>query len=465
MSETIKIRRGSTSEWNASTRKLASGEFGLDETLKRIKMGDGVNYWQDLPYISLTLSEIGEASQDYVAQALTAVLESSDNIQVTYNDSLNRITLTTGPNVVTSTSLNNTLTDSVNGYVPIADVGAQDGIAPLDSNALIPDMYISSLITRDSELTSAISTEVTDRNSAITSAINTEVINRNSAISTAISNLVNSAPSTLDTLKELSDALNADPNFATTITTSIGTKVSLTGPNVITSGSASTIPLSIKRVAGQTANLMEWQDENGTSFAKVDKDGKVQALQFIRTGGSSTDFLKADGSVDNQTYLTTDTASTIYAPLASPTFTGTISGITKTMVGLGNVDNTSDANKPVSTATQTALNAKSDNLNTYITESTTARSIAASDLYKIIETTNSGAVAITIPSDPSDTLFPIGSYIEIRQMGTGQVTVSATSPATVVATDSQFKTRVRYSSVFIEKRASNSWYLTGDTSA
>jgi Major tropism determinant N-terminal domain len=46
------------------------------------------------------------------------------------------------------------------------------------------------------------------------------------------------------------------------------------------------------------------------------------------------------------------------APLADPTFTGTVSGITKSMVGLGNVDNTSDANKPVSTATQTALDAK-----------------------------------------------------------------------------------------------------------
>jgi len=34
----------------------------------------------------------------------------------------------------------------------------------------------------------------------------------------------------------------------------------------------------------------------------------------------------------------------------------------KTAVGLGNVDNTSDANKPVSTATQTALNAKQDTL-------------------------------------------------------------------------------------------------------
>jgi hypothetical protein len=46
------------------------------------------------------------------------------------------------------------------------------------------------------------------------------------------------------------------------------------------------------------------------------------------------------------------------APLASPTFTGTVSGITKNMVGLGSVDNTTDAAKPISTAAQTALNLK-----------------------------------------------------------------------------------------------------------
>ena len=43
------------------------------------------------------------------------------------------------------------------------------------------------------------------------------------------------------------------------------------------------------------------------------------------------------------------------APLASPTFSGTVTGITKSMVGLANVDNTSDANKPVSGATVTAI--------------------------------------------------------------------------------------------------------------
>jgi hypothetical protein len=56
--------------------------------------------------------------------------------------------------------------------------------------------------------------------------------------------------------------------------------------------------------------------------------------------------------------LTEANANATYAPKNSPAFTGTPTGITKTHVGLPNVDNTSDANKPVSTATQTALDAK-----------------------------------------------------------------------------------------------------------
>ena len=46
------------------------------------------------------------------------------------------------------------------------------------------------------------------------------------------------------------------------------------------------------------------------------------------------------------------------APINSPIFTGTVGGISKTMVGLSNVDNTSDVNKPISTATQTELSNK-----------------------------------------------------------------------------------------------------------
>lgn len=48
------------------------------------------------------------------------------------------------------------------------------------------------------------------------------------------------------------------------------------------------------------------------------------------------------------------------ANIDSPSFTGTVSGITKNMIGLGNVENTSDASKQISTATQNALNLKSN---------------------------------------------------------------------------------------------------------
>lgn len=46
---------------------------------------------------------------------------------------------------------------------------------------------------------------------------------------TAIANLVASAPGTLDTLNELAAALGDDPNFATTVTNSIATKLPLAG--------------------------------------------------------------------------------------------------------------------------------------------------------------------------------------------------------------------------------------------
>lgn len=54
------------------------------------------------------------------------------------------------------------------------------------------------------------------------------------------------------------------------------------------------------------------------------------------------------------------TALDLKANIASPTFTGTVGGVTKAMVGLTNADDTSDANKPISTATQTALDLKVD---------------------------------------------------------------------------------------------------------
>ncbi|GAX54753.1 hypothetical protein [Streptomyces olivochromogenes] len=92
----------------------------------------------------------------------------------------------------------------------------------------------------------------------------------------------------------------------------------------------------------------------------VDTAGDTMTGALTLSGAPSSGLHAATKTyVDNETTRATG-AEALLAPKASPTFTGTVSGITKSMVGLGNVDNTADTGKPVSTAQQTALNLKAD---------------------------------------------------------------------------------------------------------
>lgn len=52
--------------------------------------------------------------------------------------------------------------------------------------------------------------------------------------------------------------------------------------------------------------------------------GNITANSFIKTGGVDTEFLKADGSSDNNTYLTTTTAGTTYLAKAGGTMAGAL---------------------------------------------------------------------------------------------------------------------------------------------
>jgi hypothetical protein len=96
----------------------------------------------------------------------------------------------------------------------------------------------------------------------------------NTASAAAVTYLVDSAPETLNTLNELSAALNDDANFASTISTSLGNKldISTASSTYLTQSSASTIyanpsttPMSGFRNAIINGNFNIWQ--RGTSFA------------------------------------------------------------------------------------------------------------------------------------------------------------------------------------------------------
>lgn len=82
----------------------------------------------------------------------------------------------------------------------------------------------------DSELTAHEADTTSVHGITDTSSLATQTYADNAA-STAVANLVDSAPSTLDTLNELAAALGDDANFATTVTDSIATKASASTVN------------------------------------------------------------------------------------------------------------------------------------------------------------------------------------------------------------------------------------------
>lgn len=85
------------------------------------------------------------------------------------------------------------------------------------------------------------------------------------------------------------------------------------------------------------------------------------------------------------------------APIASPTFTGTVSGITKAMVGLTNVDDTSDATKNSATTTLTnkRINPRLVTAASYTTDTGTSLSVATCDQFEV--TAQAGALKLNNP--------------------------------------------------------------------
>lgn len=133
--------------------------------------------------------------------------------------------------------------------------------------------------------------------------------------------------------------------------------------------------------------------------------------------------------------------------------------LNKSAVGLGNVDNTSDASKPVSTATQTALDAIAQTLTA--NTQTSSYILAMSDAGKVVEMNSGSATTVTVPPN-TDVAFPAGTVIEVFRLGSGTVTVQAGSGVTILSRSSLLGIGNRYGSASLRKRATNEWVLVGD---
>ena len=192
----------------------------------------------------------------------------------------------------------------------------------------------------------------------------------------------------------------------------VGSVTSVTGTAPVTSSGGATPAISMAAATTSVNGYLTSTD--WTTFNN--KQATLVSGTNIKTINSTS--LVGSGNVAVEPTITAGTTGQYYR--GDKTF----QTLDKTAVGLSNVDNTSDANKPISSATQTALNAKQATLTLTTTGTSGAATLVGATL---------NVPQYTTPSTLSLTQLTTGSLIfspsaapayngEIVKFGTGTLT-------------------------------------------
>ena len=498
-------RRGTAAQWTAANPILAAGEIGFETDTSKFKMGNGSSAWSALTYFANaaelaaivdaapetlnTLNELAAALNDdpnFFANIADSIADNIDlhNVTTNVHGIANTSLLATTGNVATAKteaiadaataagqalSSHNSLTTGVHGISNTADLATQTyvnsavGTHSSDTSDVHGIANTADLATK-SYADIALSTH-SDDTLGVHGITNTADLATKSYADTAVSTHSD------DTLGVHGIANTADLATQDYVDTAIGTAA-----------------------VDQSALAGIGIDWNGTT-SQYDIDSTVATKQY------------ADDAVGTHNSDTTNVHG--IADTAQLALLSDVAAVTKTTLGLGNVNNTSDADKPVSTATVTAIaTAKSEAiaevtavidgapnaLNTLnelaaalgddanfastittslaakvdsytpITQKTASYTLSTLDHRDdLIEMGSSSALTLTIPLN-SSIAYPVGTSLDILQTGSGQVTIAGAAGVTVNATPG-LKLRTQWSSATLLKRAENTWVVFGDLTA
>jgi hypothetical protein len=375
----IQVRRGTASQWTSTNPILAAGEMGVETDSNLFKFGNGTSTWTALSYANNSDVSIGEISQDAINNALSL----GAGLTKSYNDGTNTIQITVDSDVI---ALKSYVDNAVDGIVNTADVtyvlqedrGAVNGVASLNAQGKVPTSEIDLTVMATREYADYLQTQDL---AALTihqgTTLNVHGIADTSLLATDadVLDALNTAKSYTDTKKEtidnsidsLSTTLQAyaDTKKAEAITAaeSYGDSIGATAASFAT-GEVSTHNATTANVHG-IADTLALATKTYADNAADAAEAAAEVTANIKVSDHNLDTTNVHGISDTAELATKSYADTAEADAITAAGTAAdtkiataVAALTKSSVGLANVDNTADADKPVSTATQTALDLK-----------------------------------------------------------------------------------------------------------
>ena len=383
MATRMQQRRGTAAQWTAANPILAAGEIGFETDTSKFKMGNGSSTWSALQYFANaaelaaildgapdllnTLNELAAAMGDnpnflslYATIELTeeAIAESRSDAALDATAKANAVAAAAALDATGKAAT------AKSEAIAAAEASAATGIANHQADTLdvhgIPNTALLATTEYVDDAQAAAEEHADDAVAAAVLALTPETIG----------------------LENVDNTSDANKPVSTAQATAISTAVS--DHNAETE--------NVHGIADTAELVTQTQLTNAISGAEVDQ---------AALAGLGLDWNAATDKFDiESTHITaaTQTALDLKANLDGPTFTGTVSGITKSMVGLGNVDNTADSAKPVSTATQTALDLKANKATPTFTGTVTASNDLVVDGNLTVNGTtfNASSTSITI---------------------------------------------------------------------
>jgi hypothetical protein len=396
MATRMQQRRGTAAQWTAANPVLAAGEIGFETDTNKFKMGNGSSTWTALQYFAN-------------AAELAAIIDGAPDLLNT----LNELAASIGDDPAFFTNISNSISGSITQHNN--DTTNVHGIA--DTSALATTSGVTTTV---NDAISAHSGDTTSVHGIADTSVLVTATNLSDSISSAMSTHASDTTSVhgiadtsvLATATDVSDAVAAE---------AIVTAGNLTAHNVETE--------NVHGIADTTALVTQTDLTNAISGAEVDQstlagvgldwnsvDTRFDIDSTVATKTYADDAVSTHNSDTTSVHGIADTsllATTAYADTAEAdaiTAAGTaadtkiataVAALTKSSVGLGNVDNTTDANKPVSTATQTALDLKADLAGaTFTGDVTVETNLIVDGNFTVTGTTTTVETADLVVTDP-----------------------------------------------------------------
>ena len=487
MATRMQQRRGTAAQWTAANPTLAAGEIGFETDTNKFKIGNGSSAWTALSYFANTAG-----LEALLNDSAPAALNTLNEIAAAINDDPAFFT-TIATNLsthATDTTLIHGITDTAllatQSYVTDAITSVEGGYSALAGTGID---WNSNLDRFDIDNTIATVANLTDHAADTTSvhgiadfaalATTTNVSTAQTAAETFATGAVSTHSEDTTNIHGIADTTLLVTTTGTqtltnkTITTPAGLVKGDVGLGNVDNTSDANKPVS---TATQTALDLKLASATAASTYAPLASAALTGTPTAPTAAASTNttqlattaFVRAEvAALVNSAASTLDTLGEIAtalgndanfsttlttnlglkAPLASPTFTGTV---TLPAAGIVFTDGT-QAKEGV--PSRTPIITKTDS---YTLSALTERD-------SLIEMGKATAQTVTIPTNAS-VAYPVGTSIDILQTGAGQVTIAGAGGVTVNSTPG-LKLRTQWSSATLFKRAENTWVVFGDLTA